>query len=648
MFCLTAGLLASCANDDNSDSEQPVVESLATTGTVSAAITENGVLTAKLEAESGSYFFTETAQGASNLISRAADTTKGGRWDFVKKGDSTPAYSGTYKGDISKLTSEALELNLTVEQVQTDGKLTAVASEQTFTLSATTGTFSATIPTVEIKKDSSSGSGDDAYSELQGKSARIDIYEGETLDHILTFDFTDGSRVRYARQSNNEKTTERGNFTYTADLTSKLVRMTLQSKSFVEITANGEEGIDYSSADEVVGKYENYYKVTLTEPQKSFFKDQIAAVFNTVQCFRYGLTDERSLQLVPYFEGRFPTAIKFAKDAAAESQTESAVALKMEDGGIATEWLTDENKGSYRYITYPAFTSTDFQGVLYKEFDGDGFNVETMGTVTGTYMSSGGGTSRSTVTLVFTALPDGVTEVKTGVSHTLSQIYVIGYGNRDPERDEFDDAIIGKSYIMADIGSEYRSESQYIASAAITAISFTEDQVIIDTVESVTAAGHSDITDVKDNAHSQDRYYYTRSDSHITMAHTDMTIDVYTDTIKLHKPDDTREIIFNKLDGKIYVWTGASVANGVARAEVSYFALEKSTNDDGPESGTCRYFQLTKENENNTEFVNRNYAYEITDLQFTAKDGEDVIGTGTTASGNTFTFSGSTHKYEEL
>ena len=147
----------SCKNDD--DDGTPSTQgtgAVSTTGEVTGATTNaSGQKTVTLNGSNGSYFFTETNSGASaSIVFRAAvDTTKGGTWTFTEKDTKIPKYFGSYKGDISKFTSEEVKLGLTVEkEVNNQVSLMNLTDMKNFDFNASVSTFNAEIPAVEAEK----------------------------------------------------------------------------------------------------------------------------------------------------------------------------------------------------------------------------------------------------------------------------------------------------------------------------------------------------------------------------------------------------------------------------------------------------------------------------------------------------------------
>ena len=159
-------MTTACSSDGLPPELSGEATSVKTTGSVTKSTTSGK---ATLTASTGKYEFTESTSASAYIIAVplfdvTTDTTKGGTWTFTETGKTTPKYKGTYKGDISKLGTSEVKLDLTVKAVaDNSGKLVKVESEKNFDLEASTTTFEAQIPTVtassEEYKDSSSSSG---------------------------------------------------------------------------------------------------------------------------------------------------------------------------------------------------------------------------------------------------------------------------------------------------------------------------------------------------------------------------------------------------------------------------------------------------------------------------------------------------------
>ncbi|MBO5125522.1 MAG: hypothetical protein J6C11_10400 [Spirochaetaceae bacterium] len=124
-------------------------EALTTSGTMEKpALQADGSATlTTTDSNGGRYTFTQPTPPAASI--RSASSSSGGTWDYTNK-DEIKQFEGSYTGDITS--SGANSLSLTVEKAaDPSGKLQEVTAPQNFEFKVTnTGTFSATIPAVEI------------------------------------------------------------------------------------------------------------------------------------------------------------------------------------------------------------------------------------------------------------------------------------------------------------------------------------------------------------------------------------------------------------------------------------------------------------------------------------------------------------------
>lgn len=650
IFLVAFGIFAACSSSGDDDNEPQTISkgALVTGGGISAAETVNGTLTATLTAANGTYRFTENTGASTSIIARAAvDNSKNGTWTFTKTNESVFAYAGTYKGDISKFTTDEVALTLTVNKVQNDGKLTDVTSEKEFPFTADTTTFSATIPSVEVEKQSGESqehSGDDAYSEIKGVSAHIEIYDGQTLDETIFYEFEGSDEAKSSKDIGNF--VERGTYGYTYDRDKKLIRLNLKSYSVVQKSSG--EGVDYANADEAVRVYEKF-SGTPSEAQKALITAKAVAAFNTTELYKFIRNSENSFTLVPYFEGAFPTAIRFAPDIANGNATN----LTLRNGGIQFTAYSANNEVAYTYEVYPTFNreTETFSGTLYRTVDG---NVESMGTIAGEYHSSAKGMVGSTIGIQFTTIPTGVNQISTQTYYAFRQVYVIGVGNNEPEVTDDDDSVAGKLYYApVEISAEYKSASQYNASVAFSTYSFAlgDDTLIINAIESARRQGYDNEVGVitKDNARSQDTFNYTQDDTMITLTKDPRTITVYASELQLDDPNSGRKIPLYRLDAdKVFAWSEATVSESdqTAHAEIVYFTLTNDgNNEDGDEVGHGVYVYASTDTDGEKRVQ---FNYTISDNTFRAIADGEIIGTGDVTSHDEYTFYETTHMYQNM
>ncbi|MBR2362228.1 MAG: hypothetical protein IKA80_06235 [Spirochaetaceae bacterium] len=123
-------------------------EALTTSGTMEKpALQADGSATlTSTDSNGGRYTFTQPAAPSASIRSVSSG---GGTWDYTNKGG-IKQYEGSYSGDITS--SGANNLSLTVEKAaDPSGKLQEVTEPQSFDFEVSaSGTFSATIPAVEI------------------------------------------------------------------------------------------------------------------------------------------------------------------------------------------------------------------------------------------------------------------------------------------------------------------------------------------------------------------------------------------------------------------------------------------------------------------------------------------------------------------
>ncbi len=152
-LCAITGslMMTSCANGSSDDGNTSTV-SVPKEGTLTKGqISENVVTTnasnqvvATLEDENGgTYEFTE------NAVTQNARAAITGSGTWVYKVNGIVKYSGTYVGDISKIGSESLSLELVVtETTNSIDEPVKVVAQKTFTIEFTEAEFSASIPLV--------------------------------------------------------------------------------------------------------------------------------------------------------------------------------------------------------------------------------------------------------------------------------------------------------------------------------------------------------------------------------------------------------------------------------------------------------------------------------------------------------------------
>ena len=211
-------------------------------------------------------------------------------------------------------------------------------------------------------------------------------------------------------------------YKYSYDANQKLLYLALQSEGWTE---DGET-ISWSSVEE----YEEEMKKESEEEGWSVSEatiecelEDVKQEFSTRGVKKYTIGDDGSLTLEDYFDGNLPTKCDFYKDFG-----ESELPSEYTSGSISLDeiWLED-SENMYRYEYFLSFNSEakTFRGNMYsqKRPRGEDWGDATkLGTVKGSYITEGIGTSCCKVTLTFTEIPDGVPDViKTGTPYELEQ-----------------------------------------------------------------------------------------------------------------------------------------------------------------------------------------------------------------------------------
>ena len=394
---------AACSDSDSSDSNQNnVVATVSTKGTVSADVvtTTGGVTKAILSASNGTYEFTETNSGSTeNIASRVVvDTGKSGTWTFTEIGASVAKLSGTYKGDISQFGKAEVKLNLTITKVLSNGELKDVATQQAFDFEATTTEFKAAVPAVSPKADSVKPSGGDTTTVELPESVGENPFSGKTYakDEKHTWQFTD-SLASYT----NTKDSSTETYRYSWDANEKFLYLAYSSYS------GG--GSSYSSISEAEALFNQF---GMPEEQKNRILAEIRVEFNTIRIYDYTIDETgaiTSLNKSKYFDGKLPTTVRFS--------TETPFVIDYNDA-LGVIYFRLEDNTLYEFN--PTFDNNSFSGTMYEGTWGDKDNENSIGTVSGTYTTSGTGRSGCSIELVFTQLPSSVKGISIGTKYTLT------------------------------------------------------------------------------------------------------------------------------------------------------------------------------------------------------------------------------------
>lgn len=132
--------------------------------------------------------------------------------------------------------------------------------------------------------------------------------------------------------------------------------------------------------------------------------------FSILEIKKYTI-DGNTLKLENYFDGSLPSAYQFYKSFRAD---------ELPDGysgelGIDYMSINMPSGSEFKCFYSLSFDGTAFSGKVYDE------DANTLGTISGTYTTSGSGTAESgcTVTLNFTSIPSGIPVIVTGKDYVL-------------------------------------------------------------------------------------------------------------------------------------------------------------------------------------------------------------------------------------
>ena len=151
---------------------------------------------------------------------------------------------------------------------------------------------------------------------------------------------------------------------------------------------------------------------------------EITAKFGTKTIYQYEISGS-TIKFYEYFDGTLPTMADF-DDGSTDSYSGSLRDFKLREGYFR---IRPVNRTSVsHYLIYPTFSSGTFSGTIFMDFDGnsdndDDWTVSKLGTVSGTYTTSGTGISGCSITITFTSLPDGVSDFAINTAYELEQNY---------------------------------------------------------------------------------------------------------------------------------------------------------------------------------------------------------------------------------
>ena len=236
-------------------------------------------------------------------------------------------------------------------------------------------------------------------NELSGKSWTYTSPHGNAKE---TWTFNSDGTATFTENGNDdgETFTQVHTYNYTYNSNSKLVYLGLKSFS--------SNNVSYSSVAEAKTLMANY-GLSGDELEKKVA--EFALEFATKLVFKYDIdSTAKTLELIYYFDGELPTFVDMDYSSY-DYSTSQSIYIDGDDGGF-------EISSSSKYRIYPTFSNGTFSGTLFQKSSEE---YTSLGTATGTYTTSGTGTTGSSVTLTFTALPSNFTVLSTNTAYKLEQ-----------------------------------------------------------------------------------------------------------------------------------------------------------------------------------------------------------------------------------
>ena len=238
-----------------------------------------------------------------------------------------------------------------------------------------------------------------------GKTFSEIITGGDAERKTRTWDFTDSKATEVENDSiwNGISTSV---YRYSYDANQKLLFLSFKSYS--------EKSADRTYTFSSVAEYEEILRKNAGYSGDALERmlAMCASQFATMEVYQYEIS-ENSIILTKYFNGSLPTVVRFS------TESETPIYIDYNDAkGMIYIKLSDNTL----YEFYPTFSNNSFSGKMYKGlWDGDKENPTSIGSVEGTYTTSGKGIKGSgcTITLIFTKLPDSVTGISTGTEYVL-------------------------------------------------------------------------------------------------------------------------------------------------------------------------------------------------------------------------------------
>ena len=245
------------------------------------------------------------------------------------------------------------------------------------------------------------------YASLPG-NVGTNEFKGKTWSYTnengsVTYAFADSTlQVTLISSS----TTQIDNYRYAYNSTKKNLYTALISSTRGTIT--------FSS----VNDYVNYNKnlaaakgVTWTSGIEAYCVGEAKIRFQTLEILSYSISGSTLTFTGGYFTGSLPTSAEFQKSPLISSTNSGSLKIT-KFGRIKIE----DTQGTYFYI-WSSYDNGSFSGTV---FNSD--KTIEIGTVSGTYTTSGTGTSGCSVTLKFTSIPSAIAGLTTNTSYTLSQL----------------------------------------------------------------------------------------------------------------------------------------------------------------------------------------------------------------------------------
>lgn len=189
------------------------VEAVSTSGTMGKpeAKADGSTTLTTTDSTGGWYTFTQPAAAAASI--RSSSSSSGGTWDYTNR-RGIKQFAGSYSGDITS--SGAGSLSLTVEKAaDPSGKLQEVTAPQNFEFKVTdTGTFTATIPAVEIKVQQQPAATAKLIKRVTMESSYSNKESTVTEYHTLTCDFYSDYTFKMYTDFTNKPKDESIHFSY--------------------------------------------------------------------------------------------------------------------------------------------------------------------------------------------------------------------------------------------------------------------------------------------------------------------------------------------------------------------------------------------------------------------------------------------------